>query len=413
MDTLRYKNHLLFSLLALVLLLSGCAHEVRIAPDVSQIDRPFGSPNRLENSVAYYISQEQIAKSVVTAAGGGDSVKYSPYKDFIEGFEKVLKNTYEKVVRLSSLTQIDKNIDLVFLPKVSTSSSSSSSIFWPPENFSIELETSIRKPNGEILNEIKVSGSGSAVMGTLGSGEHSSGRSIAGERAMLDALQKIQNKLLNDSFASANKNEVTISSGSGFFVTPNLVITNQHVINKCTQITVRMGLQSSLAKVHHQTKKSDLALLHVEFSNPIVGKLRSSPILGEEIMVAGHPLTGILSSSLIVSSGNVNSLAGAGDDSTLMQISAPVQSGNSGGPILDKSGNIVGVTSSKLKVEKIFQLTGDSPQNVNFGIKPEIVRLFLENSGIRFESGSLRNELPNQEVAKVAQAITVQVQCNK
>jgi S1-C subfamily serine protease len=63
--------------------------------------------------------------------------------------------------------------------------------------------------------------------------------------------------------------------------------------------------------------------------------------LGEDVMVAGHPLSGLLSNDLIVTSGQVNSLAGIGNDPSLLQISAPVQPGNSGGPLIDRSGAIV------------------------------------------------------------------------
>jgi S1-C subfamily serine protease len=97
--------------------------------------------------------------------------------------------------------------------------------------------------------------------------------------------------------------------------------------------------------------------------------LRASARLGEEIVVYGFPLAGLLASSGNVTTGNITALAGLGDDIRFLQISAPVQPGNSGGPVLDRNGNIVGIVVSKLDAIKTAIATQDIPQNVNFAIK--------------------------------------------
>ena len=405
------RNHKIWAIFAISLMLSGCAHEVRIAPEISKIDRPFGAPTRLPNTVGYYVSDEQLSLSVVTPAGGGDSVKYSPYRDFVDGLKRVLENVYEKVTQVRNLNEIEKGVELLVLPKISTNSSSTSLAFWPPERFTVGLQAFIKKPTGEAVDEISVNGEGSARMG-FGSMDHAYGRSIAGERAMLDALTKLQAELLSNTSGSSRKKPNITSSGSGFFVAPNLVVTNQHVVNNCERISVRRGSEISAATVQQQTRKADLALLVTTARSDTVAKLRKAPLLGEEIIVSGHPLSGILSSNLIVSAGNVNSLAGMGDDPTLIQISAPVQPGNSGGPILDKSGNVIGVVVSKLNVMNIAKLTGDVPQNVNFGVKGQILRLFLDNASVQYESGELKGDLPSHSIAAAAKSITVQILCN-
>tara|TARA_B110000259_G_C14011059_1_gene399630 strand:+ start:1436 stop:2137 length:702 start_codon:yes stop_codon:yes gene_type:complete len=229
---------------------------------------------------------------------------------------------------------------------------------------------------------------------------------------MLDALQKLQSQLLEEPKKMTREGRTISSSGSGFFITPTLVMTNQHVVDNCDAISIRVGSNIHPAKVRHQSKKTDLALLSTAFENETGGSLRLSPILGEEIMVAGHPLSGILSANLIVSAGNINSLAGINEDPILIQISAPIQPGNSGGPIFDKSGNIVGMTASKLNVLTVAKLTGDISQNVNFGIKPEILRLFLDNAKVPYKTANLEQEIMSHKIAKKAQLITVQVLCN-
>ena len=103
---------------------------------------------------------------------------------------------------------------------------------------------------------------------------------------------------------------------------------------------------------------------------------------GDPVVDVGFPLQGILTSDLNVTTGNVSALAGPGNDRRLMQVTAPVQPGNSGGPLLDLSGNIVGVVVSKLDAEKLAELTGDIPQNVNFVISAGVARAFLDAYGV-------------------------------
>ena len=74
--------------------------------------------------------------------------------------------------------------------------------------------------------------------------------------------------------------------------------------------------------------------------------------------------------------GNVTALAGLHDDSRYLQVSAPVQNGNSGGLLLDGSGNLGGVVSAKLDAIKVAMAAGDLPQNVNFAVKSAIVATF-------------------------------------
>lgn len=99
-------------------------------------------------------------------------------------------------------------------------------------------------------------------------------------------------------------------------------------------------------------------------------------------VVVGYPLRGLLASEANVSTGAVSALAGPGDDRRLIQITAPVQPGNSGGPVLDAAGNVVGVVVAKLDAIKIARSTGDIPQNVNFAVSAGTARAFLDAEGV-------------------------------
>src|SRR4051812_18836961 len=148
------------------------------------------------------------------------------------------------------------------------------------------------------------------------------------------------------------------SSGSGFAIDDgSIVVTNYHVVRDCSEIRVP---DVGTAAVFKLDSKADLALLKV--SKPLSTSLRlrtgRSIKLGEEIVVIGYPLRGLLSSSPTVTTGIISSMAGLRDNRTEMQISAPVQPGNSGGPVLDRSGNVVGIVVSRLAT----LTTGDIPQ---------------------------------------------------
>ena len=111
--------------------------------------------------------------------------------------------------------------------------------------------------------------------------------------------------------------------------------------------------------------------------------MRSDDIeLGEDVLVSGYPYGELFSNSIKVTKGIVSANKGMGDDSGQFQIDAAVQPGNSGGPIYDENGNIVGVVVAQLDPLKVAKTIGSLPQNVNFGIKASTVRQFLTSAGL-------------------------------
>jgi len=96
-----------------------------------------------------------------------------------------------------------------------------------------------------------------------------------------------------------------------------------------------------------------------------------------------------------------------------MQLTAPVQPGNSGGPLLGPSGNVVGVVVGKLDAIKLAQLTGDIPQNVNFAIAGGIARAFMDANGVDYELASPDATLTPAEIAERARGFTLLIECWK
>jgi S1-C subfamily serine protease len=204
------------------------------------------------------------------------------------------------------------------------------------------------------------------------------------------------------------------SSGTGFSVTPNgLVLTNAHVVESCSVIrtTFSQGA-TAVAKVVARDVRNDLALLGTGLVVNKVAAFRTTVRLGEAVEAFGYPLTDVLSKSGNFTLGNVSALVGIGEDSRYLQISTPVQPGNSGGPLLDQSGNLVGVVSAKLNALKLMLATnGDIPQNVNFAIKASIVTNFLEANGVVYVTSGATLSLPPADLADQAKAISVFIEC--
>src|SRR5207244_12821938 len=164
-------------------------------------------------------------------------------------------------------------------------------------------------------------------------------------------------------------------------------LTNFHVGYGCKSVSIA-NVGAGAIKI--LDRRNDLAVIQPD--RPITGALRfrSAAQLkpGEEIIVIGFPLKGLLSSAPTVTTGIVSSLAGLRDDRTRFQISAPVQPGNSGGPVLDRAGNVVGMVVSKLNVLRIARMTGDIAQNVNFAIPVAIIISILEANSVKFQVGT-------------------------
>jgi uncharacterized protein len=201
-------------------------------------------------------------------------------------------------------------------------------------------------------------------------------------------------------------------SGTAFFVSRDgKVLTNAHVVRGCRQISVNTEGQSSAAEVLARDDRNDLALLTVDLHPAQLINWRLSVRQGEDIVVYGFPLSGVLASAGNVAVGNITALAGLGNDSRFLQISAPVQPGNSGGPLLDRNGIVVGIVVAKLNALEIASTTGDIPQNVNFAIKASVAAAFLDAQRVTHAESAVVGALSTPDIAERAKSFTVQVVC--
>jgi S1-C subfamily serine protease len=128
-------------------------------------------------------------------------------------------------------------------------------------------------------------------------------------------------------------------------------------------------------------------------------------------VVVGFPLHGLLASEANVTTGTVSALAGIGNDTRFLQITAPVQPGNSGGPLLDAGGHIVGIVVSKLDAINIAKATGDIPQNINFAIKDTIAKSFLDSQSVEYETETSSTTREFADIGAAAKKFTLLLEC--
>lgn len=211
----------------------------------------------------------------------------------------------------------------------------------------------------------------------------------------------------NEAVASGS---VVRSSGSGVLINSNLVLTNDHVIRGCTEVTVS-DLQAP-GKIQARDSGTDLALIETELQNTrfITFAPGLRPKLGQDVIVAGYPLSTVLD-SLNVTTGTVSSETGMRGDRVLFQMTAPVQPGSSGGPVLDSSGRLVGLVVSRLSDIPILRQHGSVPQNINFAIGPVAIRRFLNDHGVSFEESKFESVVSTEGIAAHAKQNTVRIFC--
>lgn len=198
---------------------------------------------------------------------------------------------------------------------------------------------------------------------------------------------------------------VAASSGTGFFISKNgYIVTNNHVIEGCERIDTHYKGSISKANLLFADKINDLAIISADIkpSMAFPMSLEDASLL-EDIIVAGYPLGKNISSSIKTSKGSVTSLAGYGDNYSNFQIDAALNPGNSGGPIINNKGNIVGVA-----VATYGKDTG--VESFNFGVKSSTLKTFVKSNNIDFTTPS-NIELSNKDLGIIITEATIYLEC--
>jgi hypothetical protein len=201
-----------------------------------------------------------------------------------------------------------------------------------------------------------------------------------------------------------------VSYGSGFAVSSTgHVVTSNHVIDSCAYVNMHDRGKSIRATVLYRDLLNDLAVLKGDFVPSKVFKIsRKNPKLMQDVFVSGYPFGAEtnISSSVKVTKGIVNSLMGWQGNASSIQIDAAIQPGNSGGPIFDGGGNVIGVTVRK----QLEPLLGVDPENMGFGIKSYVVVDLLESNGINIQEADSASKSVT-ELGEIVSGATYYLSC--
>ena len=223
-------------------------------------------------------------------------------------------------------------------------------------------------------------------------------------------------KFVAQSRASATEeNEVeSWTAGTGFVVSASgHVLTNAHVVEGFGWVQVCLeGEMPHLARVVARDSENDLALLETDYQPKTVPTFRRDVEVGEDVATYGFPLLDVLGKAGRFTVGTVSANI-VGDNTSLLQIQAPVQPGNSGGALFDQAGNVVGVVVSGLDALDLAMAQGHIAQLVNFAIKSDIVLSFLNSNRVKISTSTdAPTHRPWPEVTSRARSFTVLIVCN-
>ena len=195
-------------------------------------------------------------------------------------------------------------------------------------------------------------------------------------------------------------------SGTGFYVNnEGFIATNYHVIQDASEIWVlckQNGMKKKFKATVFQTDKiNDLAVIKITDSTfvPLLilpYQLASETIaVGNEVFSLGYPLADIMGETVKFTDGKISSLSGINEDVTKYQVTAPIQNGNSGGPLFDELGNVVGIIESRLNKEKY------GSENVNYAIKSGLLKNIVDLVPVTTQKGKRKKTSSLSQVEKI------------
>ena len=203
-----------------------------------------------------------------------------------------------------------------------------------------------------------------------------------------------------------------LSTGSGFIINDGrYVITNRHVIDKTGKIAIRTGTgEVRTARVLEIAKDDDLAILELSKPFPSSYSIAINQMgdanTGRSAVVMGYPMAGIIGwQQPSLTEGIVSKASGFKDNPTTFLITSKMNKGNSGGPIFDRQGRLIGIAVAKLDTTKIYEKKGTLPEDVNIGIKASRLINFLRHT----ETESSQSPAPEISLEELYQVMLAKV----
>jgi S1-C subfamily serine protease len=205
------------------------------------------------------------------------------------------------------------------------------------------------------------------------------------------------------------------SVGTGFFVTAaGHLVTNNHVIDECAVLTVEAtNGESARADLLAADPRIDLAIVKTTLPPPAVAAFRPpGPLaVGARADLVGYPTQGVAPITPFFTKGDVMELAGRGPDPARFMIKGDVRGGNSGGPVLDQTGAVIGVIFAETNTPKIYRETGQVVKDIGFAVRNAVVLDFLRRHGVAWRNEAGRANLTRDEVFDAAKPFVARIGC--
>ena len=258
----------------------------------------------------------------------------------------------------------------------------------------IEINEIILK---EILSSLKIAGLQKGTPSNLklyANNENQGSKELPTDKKEEDILKDVGDDTL-----------IAAASGTGFFINKGgILVSNNHVIDSCDKNFVFYDGESYEAKVLGVDRVNDLALMKTDInpkSHFAISNQDAS--LLDDVIIAGYPLGKNISASIKTTKGSVTSLAGYGDNYSNFQTDAALNQGNSGGPIIDNKGNVIGVAVAVFGKE-------EGIESFNFGIKSSVLKTFINSFSVSYGEHN-ESEKSNKELGKIITESTVYIEC--
>lgn len=216
---------------------------------------------------------------------------------------------------------------------------------------------------------------------------------------------------------SPSQNQVMISSGTGFFVSnQGHAVTNAHVVKGCSNVMIRGATDPMLAEVVAVNEQNDLALLKADTIPPRIASIRRESDrlkIGEQLVILGYPEESGITGEYKTVYSSIVDMRGPNNEPEWIQFADSVQHGNSGGPLLDASGNVVGVVTGIAESTRFNPRSGkhELASRTNFAVSLPVLREFLHKNHVYFRAMDSRGVYSAPRIQSQAESFVVNIHC--